>query len=177
MLEFALITRLKFGKISQFDITSLRIRDQYFNRKNKNRNNRLEEVFIALCKKGKRMSTKKTKTKAKLNGKSNLDEDIVKLALLYFVEHVLLKKEGKKLIDLQWVQLVDSLEEFNKYPWGGICYERTLFGLKRALDKRQSKYVEKKNKKKGMHHMKHMHLWDFHMPFKFGHMKSFNCLE
>ena len=87
-----MITRLKFGKFSQFDITSLRIRDQYFNRKNKNRNNRLEEVFIALCKKGKR-STKKTKNKAKLNGKSNLDEDIVKLALLYFVEHVLLGKE------------------------------------------------------------------------------------
>ena len=88
-----------------------------------------------------------------LSGKSNLDEDIVKLALLYFVEHVLLGKEGKNLIDLQWVQLVDSLEEFNKYPWGRICYERTLFGLQRALDKRQSKYVEKK--KKGMHHMKH----------------------
>lgn len=82
-----------------------------------------------------------------LSGKSNLDEDIVKLALLYFVEHVLLGKEGKNLIDLQWVQLVDSLEEFNKYPWGRICYERTLFGLQRALDKRQSKYVEKKKKK------------------------------
>ena len=100
-LELALITRLKFGKISQFDITSLRIRDQYFNRENKILNDRLEKVFIALCKKGKRISTKKTKNKAKLNGKSNLDEDIVKLALLYFVEHVLLGKEGKNLIDLQ----------------------------------------------------------------------------
>ena len=174
--EFALITGLKFGNISQFDLTSLRIRDQYFNGENKIRNNRLEEVFISLCKKGKRTSTKRTKKKAKLSGKSNLDEDIVKLALLYFVEHVLLGKEGKNLIDLQWVQLVDSLEEFNKYPWGRICYERTLFGLQRALDKRQSKYVEKK-KKRGMQPMKHMHLWDFHMPFKFGHMKSFHCLE
>ena len=146
-LELALITRLKFGKISQFDITSLRIRDQYFNRENKILNDRLEKVFIALCKKGKRMSTKKTKNKAKLNGKSNLDEDIVKLALLYFVEHVPLGKEGKNLIDLQWVQLVDNLEEFNKYPWGKICYERTLFGLKRVLDKRQSKYVKKKEEK------------------------------
>ena len=62
------------------------------------------------------MSTKKIKNKAKLNMKSNLDEDIVKLALLYFVEHVLLGKEWKNLIDLQWVQLVDNLEEFNKYP-------------------------------------------------------------
>ena len=59
---------------------------------------------------------KEDKKKAKLNGKSNLDEDIVKLALLYFVEHVPLGKEGKNLIDLQWVQLVDNLEEFNKYP-------------------------------------------------------------
>ena len=97
-LEFALITRLKFGKFSQFDITSLRIRDQYFNRENKIHNDRLEEVFITFCKKGKRMSTKKTKNKAKLNGKSNLDEDIVKLALFYFVEHVLLGKEGKILL-------------------------------------------------------------------------------
>ena len=47
------------------------------------------------------MSTKKKKNKAKLNEKSNLDEDIVKLALLYFVEHVLLRKEWKNLIDLQ----------------------------------------------------------------------------
>ena len=99
-LEFALIIGLKFGKVSQFDITYLRIKDQYFNRKNKIHNDRLDDVFIALCKKGKR-STKKTKNKAKLNGKSNLDEDIMKLALLYFVEHVLLGKEGKNLIDLQ----------------------------------------------------------------------------
>ena len=60
-LEFALITRLKFGKFSQFDITSLMIRDQYFNRENKICNDRLEQIFIALCQKGKRMSTKKTK--------------------------------------------------------------------------------------------------------------------
>ena len=100
-LKFALIIGLKFGKISQFDITSLRIRDQYFNKENKIHNDQLEEVFIALCKKGKRMSTKKTKNEAKLNGKSNLDEDIVELALSYFVEHVLLRKKWKNLIDLQ----------------------------------------------------------------------------
>ena len=46
------------------------------------------------------------------------DEDMVKLALLYFLEHVLLGKEGKILIDMQWVGLVDCLEVFNKYPWG-----------------------------------------------------------
>ena len=65
-LEFALIIGLKFGKVSQFDITYLRIRDQYFNRKSKIHNDRLDDVFIALCKKGKRMNTKKTKKKGKV---------------------------------------------------------------------------------------------------------------
>ena len=46
-----------------------------------------------------------------------------KLALLYFIKHILLGKEGKNLIDLQWVQLVDNLKKFNKYPWGKFCYE------------------------------------------------------
>ena len=41
------------------------------------------------------------KKKANLSEKLNLDEDIIKLALLYFVEHVLLGKEGKNLINLQ----------------------------------------------------------------------------
>ena len=30
---------------------------------------------------------------------------------------------------------------------------------------------------KEMQPMMHMLLWDFHMPFKFGHMKLFFCLE
>ena len=47
------------------------------------------------------------------------------------------------------VALVDNLKAFNKYPWGegGICYERTLFGLQRALENRVSKYQDKKQVK------------------------------
>ena len=77
----------------------------------------------------------------------NLDEEILKLTLLYFLEHVLLGKEGKALIELRWVQLVDSLKYFNKYPCGRICFDRTLFGLKKALYKRILKKVEKNNEK------------------------------
>ena len=44
------------------------------------------------------------------------DKDVVKLTLLYFKEHVLFGKEGKILIDMEWVTLVDNLEAFNKYP-------------------------------------------------------------
>ena len=77
---------------------------------------------------------------------------MVKLALLYFLEHVLLGKEGKILIDMQWVGLVDCLEVFNKYPWGGIFYERTIYGLQRALENRVSKYQGKKQQKGNIAH-------------------------
>ena len=69
---------------------------------------------------------------------------MVKLALLYFLEHVLLGKEGKNLINMQWVGLVDCLEVFNKYPWGRICYERTIYGMQQALENRVTKYQGKK---------------------------------
>lgn len=85
--------------------------------------------------------------------------------MLYFVEYVLLGNKGKNLINLQWIQLVDSLKEFNKYLWEKICYERTLIGLQKNV-----KICGEKKKKKGMQSMKHM-------PFKFGLMKSFHYLE
>ena len=43
VLEFALITYLRFGNILQSNSTSLRIRDKYFNRENKIYNDLLEE--------------------------------------------------------------------------------------------------------------------------------------
>ena len=48
---------------------------------------------------------------------------------------------------MQWVALVDNLKASNKYPWEAICYERTLFGLQRALENRVSKYQDKKQVK------------------------------
>ena len=77
---------------------------------------------------------------------------MVKLALLYFLEHFLLGKEGKNLIDMQWVGLVDCLEVFNKYPWGRIFYERTIFGLQWALENLVSKYQGKKEQKCNITH-------------------------
>ena len=68
---------------------------------------------------------------------------MVKLALLYFLEHVLLGKERKNLIDMQQVGLVDCLKVFNKYPWGRICYEITIYGMQRALENQVTKYQAK----------------------------------
>ena len=40
-LEFSLLTGLRFGQFSEFDINSLRIRDKYYTRENKICNDQL----------------------------------------------------------------------------------------------------------------------------------------
>ena len=113
-----MIIDLSFGLIPQHNQTSLRIRDVCFNGENKVCNDHLEKKFLSFG-----------KLKKQKNLDNPKDEDMVKLALLYFLKHVLLGKEGKNLIYMQWVGLFDCLEVFNKYPWGRICYEITLFWL------------------------------------------------
>ena len=107
--EFGLITGLSFGLIPQHNQTSLRIKDAYFNGENKVGNDHLEKVFLSFG------EVKKKKNQTKKLDNLNV-EDLVKLALLYFLKHVLLGKEGKNLIDMQCVVLIDCLEVFNKYP-------------------------------------------------------------
>ena len=60
---------------------------------------------------------------------SDNDEDMVKLALLYFVETVLFGKDQKVHIGAQHIELLEDLETFNKFPWGQKCYEITLNSL------------------------------------------------
>ena len=42
---------------------------------------------------------------------------------------------------------MDNWKAFNKYPWGKICYKRTLFGLERDLANRVSKFQDKNKEK------------------------------
>ena len=74
---------------------------------------------------------------------------MIKLALLYFFRACFIWERREKFNKYGMVALVDNLKAFNKYPWGegGICYERTLFGLQRALENRVSKYQNKKKTK------------------------------
>ena len=62
----------------------MRIRDVYFNSENKVCNDHLEKVFLSFG------EVKKKKRKKNVNNLK--DEDMVKLVLLYFIEHVLLGK-------------------------------------------------------------------------------------
>ena len=84
--EFALITGLSFGPITKCDKKSLRIRDTYFKGENKVRNDELEKVFLSLGEEKKKKMNKKNKKKG------FEDEEVIKLALLYFLEHVLFGK-------------------------------------------------------------------------------------
>ncbi|KAK2640916.1 hypothetical protein Ddye_022679 [Dipteronia dyeriana] len=71
---------------------------------------------------------------------SDSDEDMVKLALLYFLETVLFGKDQKVFIGAHHVELLEDLDTFNKYPWGRKCYETTLNSLQRDLRKMAKDY-------------------------------------
>ncbi|KAK0597658.1 hypothetical protein LWI29_027297 [Acer saccharum] len=71
---------------------------------------------------------------------SDNDEDMVKLALLYFLETVLFGKDQKVHIGAQHVELLEDLETFNKYPWGRKCYETTLNSLQKDFKKMSQDY-------------------------------------
>ena len=71
---------------------------------------------------------------------SDNDEDMVKLALLYFLKTVLFGKDQKVHIGAQHVELLEDLETFNKYLWGRKCYETTLNSLQKDFKKMSQDY-------------------------------------
>ncbi|KAL0556971.1 hypothetical protein IC582_005489 [Cucumis melo] len=67
------------------------------------------------------------------------DDDIVKLALVYFIEISLLGKDRRTKVDIGFFKIADDWNTFNNYDWGRIVFVRTLSALKRALDKQYAK--------------------------------------
>ncbi|XP_038697960.1 uncharacterized protein LOC119995513 [Tripterygium wilfordii] len=113
--EFALIIGLLCGDVpplsSLIDTSVHRIRDLYFGGNKSIGRNKLDEVFMS-C-----------------DPEPGKEEDVLKLALVYFLESVLLPRERSRNIDIQWLQLVDNVNVFNKYPWGSVSYARTAKSL------------------------------------------------
>ncbi|XP_038687434.1 uncharacterized protein LOC119986809 [Tripterygium wilfordii] len=113
--EFALITGLLCGDVpplsSLIDTSVHRIRDLYFGGNKSIGRNKLDEVFMS-C-----------------DPEPGKEEDVLKLDLVYFLESVLLPRERSRNIDIQWLQLVDNVNVFNKYPWGSMSYARTAKSL------------------------------------------------
>lgn len=88
------------------------------------------------------ITTQELRTKF-LQAKSTDDMKMVKLAMLYFVESVLLGKENRNHINETNVLLVDNFTEFNEFPWGRISFKMTIGSLRKGV----AEHVAKPKKK------------------------------
>ncbi|KAF3451325.1 hypothetical protein FNV43_RR07420 [Rhamnella rubrinervis] len=106
--EFCLISGLFYGPVpSTRPTSSRRFRDTYFGgRKFPLHNHDIVEVFMtATCED---------------------NEDMVKLALLYFLEIVILSKEMPKPMPVERVDVLDDIKYFLTYPWGTLSFHATI---------------------------------------------------
>ncbi|KAL0549068.1 hypothetical protein IC582_013548 [Cucumis melo] len=89
------------------------------------------------------------------------DDDIVKLALVYFIKLSLLGKDRRTRVDIGFFKIADDWNTFNNYDWGGIIFGRTLSALKRALESNMPR--ERRNQLR----QKHILLMDFRMHYRY----------
>ncbi|KAK2653336.1 hypothetical protein Ddye_013192 [Dipteronia dyeriana] len=71
------------------------------------------------------------------------DDDMVKLALVLFLEMTLVGKDDRNAIMYWALQLVDDLDAFNSFPWGTFLYGRTFDSLSTCVVGRDDKYKER----------------------------------
>ncbi|TXG53669.1 hypothetical protein EZV62_018925 [Acer yangbiense] len=129
--EFCVVTCLNCSPYLSVDVDKrvkgVRLIDGLLNGDMNLYNNTLEDVFMNAC--------------------CNDDLTMVKLALLYFLENVLLGREKGSPIDSEHILLADNLGRFNEYPWGRICFEMTMKSLQGALKGRVQMLNDRNNKK------------------------------
>ncbi|XP_024044864.1 uncharacterized protein LOC18048150 [Citrus clementina] len=123
MLEFALITGLKCHKEHDLLVHE------------KDNTDSICDVFMG----GNHEFTQKQLQKAFSIAQSNDDTLMVKFAMLYFLESVLLGKEPKNKIDDLHIRLLDNFKEFNNYPWGRLSFEATMLSLKNTVTRRSKR--------------------------------------
>ncbi|KAF3443868.1 hypothetical protein FNV43_RR13558 [Rhamnella rubrinervis] len=66
------------------------------------------------------------------------DDDMVKLALLYFLETVILSKEKPTPIPVERVDMLDDIKYFLTYPWGTLSYNATVKSMRGCPSKRSN---------------------------------------
>lgn len=62
------------------------------------------------------------------------NDDKLKLALLLFLEIVVLSKENNNTFDNTHILMVNDLEYFNAYPWGTVSFRTTIKSLYASFD-------------------------------------------
>ncbi|KAK2658180.1 hypothetical protein Ddye_004713 [Dipteronia dyeriana] len=129
-VEFCLVTGLAFGEYSEST-------SNLFNRKN----GRLRRSYFQESKVSVKMVVDWFRNLIPNN--NNSDEDMVKLALILFLEMMLVGKDDRNAI-LYWaLELVDDLDAFNKFLWGSFIYARTFNSLSSCLVGRDDKFKDK----------------------------------
>ena len=71
------------------------------------------------------------------------DDDMIKLALVYFIELSFLGKNKQTKVDRNFLKIAYDWNTFNNYDWGMIVFGCLLNALKRALDMQQVKGKKK----------------------------------
>ncbi|KAI5312339.1 hypothetical protein L3X38_041512 [Prunus dulcis] len=116
--DFCLITGLRFGEVpevSSGESDEIRLQKRYFIDEGITCN-ALEEAFLRCTE----------------------EDDIYKLALVYFAELVVLGRDKHLNINLNYLTFVKDLDAFNRYPWGSVSLDKTQDSLFSA----PTKYVK-----------------------------------
>uniref|UniRef100_A0A9I9EJ87 DUF1985 domain-containing protein n=1 Tax=Cucumis melo TaxID=3656 RepID=A0A9I9EJ87_CUCME len=94
------------------------------------------------------ISRQELKTAFNYHCKSYTDEEeLVKLANLYFLYNVLIPRQNHNMLDLKHVKMVDDKEKFRNYPWGRLCFSLTKQFIQNVVkSKRKSKNSETESK-------------------------------
>ncbi|KAI5343095.1 hypothetical protein L3X38_010971 [Prunus dulcis] len=127
--DFCLITGLRFGEVPEVcsgESDEIRLQKRYFIDEGITCN-ALEEAFLRCTK----------------------EDDIYKLALVYFVELVVLGRDKHLNINLNYLTLVEDLDAFNRYSWGSVSFDKTQDSLFSAPTKYVKSFENEDGRGKG----------------------------
>ena len=127
--DFCLITGLRFGEVpevSSGESDEIRLQKRYFIDEGITCN-ALEEAFM----------------------RCTVEDDIYKLALVYFAELVVLGRDKHLNININYLTLVEDLDAFNRYPWGSVSFDKTQDSLFSAPTKYVKSFENEEGRGKG----------------------------
>ncbi|KAI5351725.1 hypothetical protein L3X38_004616 [Prunus dulcis] len=127
--DFCLITGLRSGEVpevSSGESDEIRLQKRYFIDEGITCN-ALEEAFLRCTE----------------------EDDIYKLALVYFAELVILGRDKHLNINLNYLTLVEDLDAFNRYPWGSVSFDKTQDSLFSAPTKYVKSFENEERRGKG----------------------------
>ncbi|KAJ4712336.1 Phospholipase-like protein [Melia azedarach] len=124
-VEFGLVTGLTFGPYPSDTTESTRLRDMYFGGQTSMELKDLQEAYKAI------------------DFRLIDDLDAVKLSLYVLMDLFLLGRGQRYHTDMWILQMVDDLEQFNRFPWGSVVWTYTFRSLSKVMARQLSTYKVK----------------------------------